>query len=48
MNFETNANKHIHIPEYVLMGNMSPDDFYDHACAGAVGGSCRYGFRMTP
>ena len=48
INFDTNANKHIHIPEYILIGNMSPDYFNDHACAGALGGSCRYGFQMTP
>jgi hypothetical protein len=44
MNFETNANKHIHIPEYIL---MSHDDFTGHAFAGAVGSSGRYCFQVT-
>jgi len=39
MNPETNGNKYIHIPEYILMPH---DDFNGHACAGAVGGSGRY------
>jgi hypothetical protein len=44
MNFETNANKHIHVPEYILMPH---DDFNGHACAGAVGGGGRHRLQMT-